>query len=73
MSFQFSILQFTINAPMNAKSQKYDLEERTAQFGEAIILLCKKVYRDEISKTANFSIITLSYKHRSKLHGSKWR
>ena len=29
---------------------KYDLEERTARFGEAIINLCKKVKADHISR-----------------------
>ena len=28
---------------------KYDLEERTAQFGEAVIILCKSIFKDVIS------------------------
>ncbi|HBT81264.1 TPA: four helix bundle protein [Candidatus Giovannonibacteria bacterium] len=31
-------------------NQKYDLEERTAQFGEAIIKLCRSVNQDVIAK-----------------------
>ena len=33
----------------NSKSSKYDLEERTAKFGENIIKFCKKVPRGLIS------------------------
>jgi len=29
---------------------KYDLEERTARFGESVIDLCKKIKQDAISK-----------------------
>ena len=29
---------------------KYDLEERTARFGEAVILLCRKIASDNITK-----------------------
>jgi len=29
---------------------KYDLEERTAQFGEAIILLCKNTPKNEVTQ-----------------------
>ena len=31
------------------KNRKYDLEERTAKFGEALILFCKKVPRSPIN------------------------
>jgi len=31
-------------------ANKYDLEERTARFGEAVILLCKKIASDNITK-----------------------
>ncbi|KKW09823.1 MAG: hypothetical protein UY48_C0052G0002 [Candidatus Gottesmanbacteria bacterium GW2011_GWB1_49_7] len=34
----------------NTKITKFDLEERTAKFGEAIIDLVKKVHRNEITK-----------------------
>ena len=35
---------------MKESSKIYDLEERTAQFGENIIKLCKKVKQDTITK-----------------------
>ena len=38
---------------MKQFSNKYDLEERTAKFGEDIIFLCRQIRRDEI----NISII----------------
>jgi len=28
---------------MNQSSKKYDLEERTARFGESVIILCKGI------------------------------
>jgi len=34
---------------MNQRPKKYDLEERTAKFGENIIALCKKVRRNNIT------------------------
>ena len=34
----------------NDQSKKYDLEERTAKFGEDIIVFCRKLPRDEITK-----------------------
>ncbi|MDE1975378.1 MAG: four helix bundle protein [Patescibacteria group bacterium] len=35
----------------NDKSiKKYDLEERTARFGEDVLNLCKKIRRDELSR-----------------------
>ena len=34
---------------MLQNSNKYDLEERTAQFGEQIVLFCKRLLRDPIS------------------------
>ncbi len=33
----------------NSKNPKYDLEERTAKFGEAIIRFCKKIPRGPIT------------------------
>lgn len=35
---------------MNYEKKKYDLEERTAKFGEAIIVLCKKVSLNDITR-----------------------
>lgn len=32
-----------------AKNLKYDLEERTAKFGESVILFCKTIKQDNIS------------------------
>jgi len=32
------------------KSNKFDLEERTAKFGEEILLFCRKIPKDEITK-----------------------
>lgn len=34
---------------MTKDSIKYDLEERTAKFGEAVILFCKKITKNSIS------------------------
>lgn len=34
---------------MNQNNEKYDLEERTAEFGEDIIELCKKIKQNPIS------------------------
>jgi four helix bundle protein len=34
----------------SAQNKKYDLEERTAKFGEDIIEFCRKITRDEIIK-----------------------
>lgn len=36
---------------MTQPSQKFDLEERTAQFGEAVILLCRTLNQDPITKS----------------------
>lgn len=33
----------------NDKNSKYDLEERTAEFGESVILFCKKIPRGIIT------------------------
>ena len=33
----------------NNKNPKYDLEERTAKFGEKIIIFCKKIHRSPIN------------------------
>lgn len=35
---------------MSGVSKKYDLEERTAQFGELIIQFCKSLQQNDISK-----------------------
>ena len=32
------------------ENKKFDLEERTAKFGESIIILCKKIPKDEITR-----------------------
>ena len=34
---------------MNQSTNKYDLEERTAKFGEKVIELCKSLKQDSIS------------------------
>jgi len=47
-NLQFSIFnQFTMTQLSN---NKYDLEERTAKFGEGIILLCRGIKQDTITK-----------------------
>jgi four helix bundle protein len=38
------------NDKSSKPEKKYDLEERTAKFGEDVIELCKKVPRNEITK-----------------------
>ena len=50
-NFQFSILQFFNQDPMANEqlSNKYDLEERTALFGEEIIKLCRTTKNDSLS------------------------
>lgn len=35
---------------MTENKKIYDLEERTAKFGEVIIVFCRKVPKDEITK-----------------------
>lgn len=35
---------------MTEKSKSYDLEERTARFGEAVIIFCRKINPDIITK-----------------------
>ncbi|MEI8097173.1 MAG: four helix bundle protein [Candidatus Moraniibacteriota bacterium] len=35
---------------MNGDKKTFDLEERTAQFGESIILFCKTLKQDTITK-----------------------
>jgi len=35
---------------MKTQTKKYDLEERTALFGEAIICFCKEIKKNEITK-----------------------
>jgi len=32
------------------KDIKYDLEERTAVFGENVITMCRKIYKDDITR-----------------------
>ena len=34
----------------NVSSKKYDLEERTAKFGECILKLCKKINKNELTR-----------------------
>jgi len=47
LNFQFSISnQF----PMTQFLKKFDLEERTAKFGEEVITLCRNIKQDTISK-----------------------
>lgn len=36
---------------MEGKNTKFNLEERTARFGESIIRLCKKIRQDMINKS----------------------
>lgn len=36
---------------MTQTSQKFDLEERTAVFGESVILLCRTIKQDAITKS----------------------
>ena len=38
------------NQNSKTKSKNFDLEERTAKFGEAIIIFCQKIRKDEITK-----------------------
>ena len=40
------------------KNTRFDLEERTAKFGENIILLCKSIYKDEITRPLISQIIS---------------
>jgi four helix bundle protein len=35
---------------MNQLSNNYDLEERTAKFGESVILFCRSINQDSVSK-----------------------
>jgi len=42
--------QFSINAPMNQYSNKYDLEERTAKFGESVIIFCREIKQDAVNR-----------------------
>lgn len=46
-SFQFSVFN---EFSMTQFSNKYQLEERTARFGEAVILLCKGIRQDAINR-----------------------
>src|SRR5687768_18452952 len=34
----------------NGRRQRFDLEERTARFGESVILFCRRLPRDEITR-----------------------
>ena len=48
-NFQFLIFnQFSMTEFLN--NNKYDLEERTAKFGEQIVVFCKSLQQDIISK-----------------------
>jgi hypothetical protein len=38
------------NSNASNNSKRYDLEERTAKFGECVIIFCKAVNQDTISK-----------------------
>ena len=35
---------------MSQLSNKFDLEERTAKFGEEVILLCRSIAQDSVTK-----------------------
>lgn len=50
---EFPIFNFAIfiQTPMNQASQKFDLEERTAKFGETVIGLCRTIKQDSITKS----------------------
>jgi len=48
LSNLYGILNF--ESSLNEKMTKYDLEERTAKFGEGVILFCKVLKQDAISK-----------------------
>ncbi len=41
-------------------NKKYDLEERTAKFGESVIYFCKKLNKDEISRSLITQLIKCS-------------
>jgi four helix bundle protein len=45
---------------MNESQNKYDLEERTARFGEAVISFCKTLKEDSISKPLISQIVRSS-------------
>lgn len=45
---------------MNKSSNTYDLEERTAKFGEKIILLCKSLQENTISKPLILQLVRSS-------------
>lgn len=46
-NFHFSIYN---QITMNQSTQKFDLEERTALFGEAVIRLCRSIKQDHVSR-----------------------
>src|SRR6185437_11683172 len=43
-----------------SKNLKYDFEERTAKFGEAVILFCKNLNQDAISKPLIIQLVRSS-------------
>jgi hypothetical protein len=50
------------------KNTRFDLEERTAKFGENIILLCKSIYKDEITRPLISQIISKRAKSNIQLN-----
>lgn len=51
----------------------YDLELRTAIFGENVITLCRKFKRDPVSLPLITQVVRSATSIGGKLYGSKWR
>ena len=51
----------------------YDLEERTARFGEDVIEFVKKLRKNDINRPLINQIIRSATSIGANLHGSRWR
>ena len=51
----------------------YDLEERTARFGEDALKLCTKLPKNDLTKPLISQFIRSATSYRGKLYGSEWR
>ena len=58
---------------MSQLPNNYNLEERTAKFGENTIIFCKNVVQDAINKPLINQLIRSSTSIGGELYGGEWR
>ena len=57
---------------MNEEEKTFDLKERTAKFGEQILMFAKKTRDDNINRSLIFQLIRSGTSVGAKLYGGWW-